>query len=91
LQIYFIVARFCTFQKLFDKIKAKELLKQGSKVASSAGLSMGFSLRMGFEKKIFWERGLPYIEQNRRISNISGRVTLPHPLSRLLTLTIYSV
>jgi hypothetical protein len=28
-------------------------------LASSAGLSMGFSLRMGFEKKNFWERGLP--------------------------------
>jgi hypothetical protein len=26
LQIYFIFARFCKFQKLFDKIKAKELL-----------------------------------------------------------------
>jgi hypothetical protein len=33
LQIYFIVARFCTFQKLFDKIKAKELLKQENKGA----------------------------------------------------------
>ena len=28
-------------------------------VASSAGLSKGSSLRIGFEKKIFWERGLP--------------------------------
>jgi hypothetical protein len=28
-------------------------------LASSTGLSMGFSLPMGFEKKIFWERGLP--------------------------------
>jgi hypothetical protein len=28
-------------------------------IASSAGLFMAFSLRMGFEKKIFWERGLP--------------------------------
>ena len=33
LQIYFIFARFCKFQKLFDKIKAKELLKDGSKGA----------------------------------------------------------
>jgi hypothetical protein len=33
LQIYFIFARFCKFQKLFDKIKAKELLKEGSKSA----------------------------------------------------------
>jgi hypothetical protein len=33
LQIYFIFARFCKFQKLFDKIKAKELLKEGSKGA----------------------------------------------------------
>jgi hypothetical protein len=32
LQIYFF-ARFCKFQKLFDKIKAKELLKDGSKGA----------------------------------------------------------
>jgi hypothetical protein len=31
LQIYFIFARFCEFQKLFKKIKAKELLKEGSK------------------------------------------------------------
>jgi hypothetical protein len=31
------------------------------------------------------------MEQNRRISNISGRVTLPNPLSRLLTLIIYSL
>jgi hypothetical protein len=28
-------------------------------LASSAGLSKGSSLRIGFEKKIFWERGLP--------------------------------
>jgi hypothetical protein len=33
LQIYFIFARFCKFQKLFDKIKAKELLKERSKGA----------------------------------------------------------
>ena len=33
LQIYFIFARFCKFQKLFDEIKAKELLKEGSKGA----------------------------------------------------------
>jgi hypothetical protein len=33
LQIYFIFARFCKFQKIFDKIKAKELLKEGSKGA----------------------------------------------------------
>jgi hypothetical protein len=33
LQIYFIFARFCEFQKLFDKIKGKELLKEGSKGA----------------------------------------------------------
>jgi hypothetical protein len=32
---------------------------QGNRLASSAGLSMGSSLRIGFEKKIFWERGLP--------------------------------
>ena len=31
LQIYFIFARICEFQKLFKKIKAKELLKEGSK------------------------------------------------------------
>jgi hypothetical protein len=31
LQIYLIFARFCEFQKLFKKIKAKELLKEGSK------------------------------------------------------------
>jgi hypothetical protein len=31
LPIYFIFARFCEFQKLFKKIKAKELLKEGSK------------------------------------------------------------
>jgi hypothetical protein len=30
LQIYFIFARFCEFQKLFKKIKVKELLKEGS-------------------------------------------------------------
>jgi hypothetical protein len=29
--IYFIFAISCKFQKLFDKIKAKELLKEGSK------------------------------------------------------------
>jgi hypothetical protein len=33
LQIYFIFARFCKFQKLFEKIMAKELLKEGSKGA----------------------------------------------------------
>jgi hypothetical protein len=33
LQIYFIFARFCEFQKLFKKIKAKELPKEGSKGA----------------------------------------------------------
>jgi hypothetical protein len=33
LQIYFIFARFFKFQKLFDKIKAKELLKEESKDA----------------------------------------------------------
>jgi hypothetical protein len=33
LQIYFIFARFCKFQKIFDEIKAKELLKEGSKGA----------------------------------------------------------
>jgi hypothetical protein len=34
-QIYFIFARyrFCKFQKIFDEIKVKELLKEGSKVA----------------------------------------------------------
>jgi hypothetical protein len=31
--LHFIFARFCKFQKLFDKIKAKELLKEGSKGA----------------------------------------------------------
>jgi hypothetical protein len=32
MQIYFIFARFCQFQKLFNKkIKAKELLKEGRK------------------------------------------------------------
>jgi hypothetical protein len=33
--IYFIFARFCKFQKIFDEIngKAKELLKEGSKGA----------------------------------------------------------
>jgi hypothetical protein len=30
LQIYFIFAGFCEFQKLFKKIKAKELLKEAS-------------------------------------------------------------
>jgi hypothetical protein len=32
-QIYFILARyrFCKFQKIFDEIKVKELLKEGSK------------------------------------------------------------
>jgi hypothetical protein len=30
-QIYFIFARFCEFQKLFKKIKAKESLQIGSK------------------------------------------------------------
>jgi hypothetical protein len=30
---YFIFARFCKFQKIFDEIKAKELLKEGSKGA----------------------------------------------------------
>jgi hypothetical protein len=29
--ISFNFVRFCKFQKLFDKIKAKELLKEGSK------------------------------------------------------------
>ena len=29
---YFICARFCKFQKLFDKIKAKKLLKEGTDV-----------------------------------------------------------
>jgi hypothetical protein len=33
LQIYFIFARFRKFQKIFDEIKAKELLKEGSKGA----------------------------------------------------------
>jgi hypothetical protein len=33
LQIYFIFARFCRFQKIFDEIKARELLKEGSKGA----------------------------------------------------------
>jgi hypothetical protein len=33
LQIYFIFARFREFQKLFDNIKEKELLKEGSKGA----------------------------------------------------------
>jgi hypothetical protein len=33
LQIYFIFARFCEFQKLFKKIKVKELLKEGSESA----------------------------------------------------------
>jgi hypothetical protein len=33
LQIYFIVARFCKFQKLFRKIKAKEGSKEGNKGA----------------------------------------------------------
>jgi hypothetical protein len=33
LQIYFIFAGFCKFQKLSDKIKTKELLKEGSKGA----------------------------------------------------------
>jgi hypothetical protein len=34
LQIYFIfAARFCEFQKLFKKIEAKELVKEGSKGA----------------------------------------------------------
>jgi hypothetical protein len=33
LQIYFIFARFCKFEKIFDEIKAKELLKEGSKGA----------------------------------------------------------
>jgi hypothetical protein len=33
LQIYFIFARFCKFQKIYDEIKAKELLKEGSKGA----------------------------------------------------------
>jgi hypothetical protein len=33
LQIYFIFARFCKFQKLFETKKAKELLKEGSKGA----------------------------------------------------------
>jgi hypothetical protein len=31
--MYFIFARFCEFQKLFKKIKAKYLLKKGSKGA----------------------------------------------------------
>jgi hypothetical protein len=31
LQMYFIFARFCEFQKFFKKIKAKELLKEGNK------------------------------------------------------------
>jgi hypothetical protein len=31
LQIYFIFARFCEFQKPLKKIKAKELLKEGSR------------------------------------------------------------
>jgi hypothetical protein len=34
LQIYFIFSRFCEFQKLFKKIMAKELLKEGSKGAA---------------------------------------------------------
>jgi hypothetical protein len=29
--MYFIFARFCKFQKLFEKNKAKEFLKEGSK------------------------------------------------------------
>jgi hypothetical protein len=33
LQIYFIFARFCKFQKIYDEIKAKEWLKEGSKGA----------------------------------------------------------
>jgi hypothetical protein len=31
LQIYFIFARFCKFQKIFDEIMAKKLLKEGCK------------------------------------------------------------
>jgi hypothetical protein len=31
--MYFIFARFCKFQKLFEKIMEKELLKEGSKGA----------------------------------------------------------
>ena len=31
--MHFIFGRFCEFQKLFKKIKAKELLKEGSKCA----------------------------------------------------------
>jgi hypothetical protein len=31
LQVYFIFARFCEFQKLFEEKKANELLKEGNK------------------------------------------------------------
>ena len=31
LKIYFIFARFCKFQKLVEKVKANERLKEGSK------------------------------------------------------------
>jgi hypothetical protein len=34
LQIYFIFARFCKFQKLFKKKGQKNLLKEGSKGAN---------------------------------------------------------
>jgi hypothetical protein len=54
LQIYFIFARFCEFQKLFKKIKVKELLKKGVKAAklTKVGLFqilMYCSLYNGFE------------------------------------------
>jgi hypothetical protein len=41
--MYFIFARFCKFQKLFDKIKAKELLKEGSKAPTLTKVSLFYS------------------------------------------------
>jgi hypothetical protein len=43
----------------FLKLTNKNSAAIGENLASSAGLSMGSSLRIGFEKKYFWERGLP--------------------------------
>jgi hypothetical protein len=48
LQIYFIFARFCEFQKLFKKIKAKELLKEGSK-GTDVNVEGRFVLNWSFE------------------------------------------
>ena len=50
---------------------------------------MGFSLRMGFEKKISRREACHKSNKIDVSMYLSARVTLPQPLSRLLTLKLY--